>query len=80
MNDSALHDTVRRGADAFTPTHHYLPRSSSPRRTLFGQTSATMKLIDKIAQRDTRRLFYMFEFFPPKTDEVHTPARAVCRP
>ena len=39
-----------------------------------------MKLIDKIAQRDPRRLFYMFEFFPPKTDEVHTPARAVCRP
>ncbi|KAH9945794.1 MTHFR-domain-containing protein [Epithele typhae] len=28
-----------------------------------------MKLIDKIAQRDPHKLYYMFEFFPPKTDQ-----------
>ena len=32
-----------------------------------------MKLIDKIVQRDPLKLFYMLEFFPPKTDEVKTP-------
>ncbi len=31
-----------------------------------------MKLSDKIAQRDARSLFYTFEFFPPKTDQVKT--------
>ncbi|KAI0664750.1 methylenetetrahydrofolate reduct [Cubamyces menziesii] len=28
-----------------------------------------MKFIDKIAKHDKRRLFYAFEFFPPKTDQ-----------
>ena len=31
-----------------------------------------MKFIDKIAQHDARSLFYTFEFFPPKTDQVKT--------
>lgn len=29
-----------------------------------------MKFVDKIAQHGKRRLFYTFEFFPPKTDQV----------
>ena len=32
-----------------------------------------MKFIDKIAKHDKRRLFYAFEFFPPKTDQVNPP-------
>ena len=31
-----------------------------------------MKFVDKIAQRGARSLFYTFEFFPPKTDQVKT--------
>lgn len=38
-----------------------------------------MKLIDKIAQRDPRKLFYMLEFFPPKTDEVKAPCTLAIR-
>ena len=34
--------------------------------------SLKMKLVDKIAQHDGRTMFYSFEFFPPKTDQVKT--------
>lgn len=29
-----------------------------------------MKFVDKIAKHGKSRLFYTFEFFPPKTDQV----------
>ena len=36
----------------------------------FLQTITIMKLVDRIAQHDPKKLFYTFEFFPPKTDQV----------